>query len=166
MVDYRTMAPEQPATADLENLEALHVLLVDDDTAFLDLIQAMLKSIGVVHVSRAASGRAAFELLHSGARIVDVVLCDQNMAEGTGLELLWVVRTGQARGFRADACFILLTASGDHETVALAARLDVSGYLVKPVTPPKLRTSISQGRKRAIRIDINRYKNVQLPTPG
>lgn len=157
------MAPETPTPVDNERLEELHVLLVDDDNTFLDLIQAMLKSIGVGHVSRATSGRAAFEALLSGARVVDVILCDQNMAEGTGLELLWVVRTGQVKAFRPDACFLLLTATGDHETVGLAGRLDVSGYLIKPVTPQKLRAAISVGRKRAIKIDFARYKQVQLP---
>lgn len=158
------MAPEQ--TTPDEPLGELHVLLVDDDTAFLDLVQAMLKSIGVAQVTRAASGREAFEKLHGPGPRVDVILCDYNMAQGTGLELLWVVRTGQVKSFRPDACFLLLTASGDHETVSLAARLDVSGYLVKPVTPQKLRTAIVQGRKRAIRIDFAKYKQVQLPQPG
>ena len=146
-----------------ERLGDLHVLLVDDDNAFLDLIQAMLSAIGVGHVSRAASGRAAFDALQSSQRIVDVILCDHHMAEGTGLELLWVVRTGQVKSVRPDSCFLLLTASGDHDTVALAGRLDVSGYLIKPVTPQKLLTAVTAGRKRAIKIDFTRYKQVQLP---
>lgn len=153
-------------SGETENLGNLHVLLVDDDNAALDFVHAMLKAVGVANVSRARSGREAFEILMSGARAIDVILCDQNMAEGTGLELLWVVRTGQVKSFRPDACFVLLTASGDHDTVTTAARLDVSGYLVKPVTPLKLCTAISQGRKRAIKIDFNKYKQVQLPQPG
>jgi DNA-binding NtrC family response regulator len=160
------MPQTQSKAGESEDLGNLHVLLVDDDNAFLDLVHAMLNAVGVVNVSRAHSGREAFEILMGGQRVVDVVLCDQNMAEGTGLELLWVVRTGQVKSFRPDACFVLLTASGDHDTVATAARLDVSGYLVKPVTPQKLRAAISQGRKRAIKIDFNKYKQVQLPQPG
>ncbi len=160
------MNQTQSKSGDTEDLGNLHILMVDDDTAFLDLVQAMLNAVGVMNVSRAHSGREAFEVLMGGQRVVDVVLCDQNMAEGTGLELLWVVRTGQVKSFRPDACFVLLTASGDHDTVATAARLDVSGYLVKPVTPLKLRAAISQGRKRAIKIDFNKYKQVQLPQPG
>lgn len=160
------MSPPQSIQSDLEDLGNLHVLLVDDDTAFLDLVEGMLTSIGITTVTRAQSGREAFQALVSSQRVVDVVLCDQNMAQGTGLELLWVVRTGQVKSFRPDACFVLLTASGDHDTVAIAARLDVSGYLVKPVTPQKLHAAISQGRKRAIKIDIPKYKQVQLPQPG
>jgi response regulator of citrate/malate metabolism len=57
----------------------------------------------------------------------------------------------------------MLTASGDHETVEFAGRLDMSGYLIKPVTPQKLGTAISQGGKRAIKIDFARYQQIQLP---
>jgi len=159
---FEKLAPA-PADDTSESFADLHVLLVDDDSAFLDLIQAMLKVLGITQVSRAASGREAFEKLSASAKIVDVILCDYNMEQGTGLELLWVVRTAQVKSVRPDACFILLTASGDHETVGTAARLDVSGYLIKPVTPQKLRTAISAARKRAIRIDFARYKQVQLP---
>lgn len=155
-----------PTDTNNERFDELHVLLVDDDAAFLDLIHAMLKAIGVGHVSRATSGRDAFEKLLASPRVVDVVLCDYNMAQGTGLELLWVIRTGQVKAFRPDACFVLLTASGDHETVGLAARLDVSGYLIKPVTPQKLRTAITAARKRPIKIDFAKYKQVQLPQQG
>ena len=151
---------------DIENLSALHVLIVDDDGTFLDLVEAMLQSLCVGHVTRATSGREAFEKLHASSRVVDVIFCDYHMSQGTGLELLWVVRTGQVKAVRPDACFILLTASGDPDTVSVAAQLDVSGYLVKPVTPQKLRAAISQGRKRAIKIDFTRYKHVQLPQPS
>lgn len=160
------MAPNSNAATDYERLDNLHVMIVDDDAAFLDLLHALLSSLGVEKVTRAGSGREAFEKLHAAERVVDVILCDQYMSQGTGLELLWVVRTGQIKSVRPDACFLLLTASGEPETVAVAAQLDVSGYLVKPVTPQKLRTAISQGRRRAIKIDFNRYKQVHLPQPG
>ncbi len=160
------MSPTQSISGETDDLGNLHVLLVDDDNAFLDLTHAMLNAVGVVNVSRAQSGREAFEVLMSGRRVIDVVLCDQNMAGGTGLELLWVVRTGQVKSVRPDACFMLLTGSRDHDTVTTAARLDVSGYLIKPVHPQKLGAAISQARRRAIKLDFNRYKQVQLPQPS
>ena len=146
-----------------ERLEDLHVLLVDDDVAFLDLLEALLKAIGVKIISRATSGRDAFAKLHSASRVVDCILCDYTMSEGNGLQLLHAIRTAKIKHFRPDACFILLTASGDHEVVGTAARLDVSGYLVKPVTPDKLKAAILKARGRAIRIDFNRYMQVQVP---
>ena len=146
-----------------ERLEDLHVLLVDDDTAFLDLLEALLQHLGVKTITRATSGREAFGKLHHIERVVDCVLCDYSMSEGNGLQLLQAIRTAKIKFFRPDACFILVTASGDHEVVGIAARLDVSGYLVKPVTPDKLKAAILKARARAIKIDFNRYTQVQVP---
>ncbi|MBX7199765.1 MAG: response regulator [Rhodospirillaceae bacterium] len=152
------------AAAKEDRLEDLHVLLVDDDAAFLDLLEALLQHLGVKAITRAISGRDAFSKLHHVERVVDCVLCDYSMAEGNGLQLLQAIRTAKIKLFRPDACFILVTASGDHEVVGMAARLDVSGYLVKPVTPDKLKATILKARHRGIKIDFNRY--MQVPVPG
>jgi CheY-like chemotaxis protein len=155
--------PMQPVPKVEERIEHLHVLLVDDDTAFLDLVEALLRSIGITQISRSGSGRDAFAKLHLSDKVVDCILCDYSMAEGNGLQLLQAIRTGKIRFFRPDACFILLTASGDHDIVGVAARLDVNGYLVKPVTPDKLRAAITKARSRYFRIDFARYGQVVVP---
>ncbi len=157
------MSPDSRSAVKEDRMEDLHVLLVDDDTAFLDLLEALLQYLGVKLITRATSGRDAFGKLHNIERVVDCVLCDYSMAEGNGLQLLQAIRTAKIKYFRPDACFILVTASGDHEVVGMAARLDVSGYLVKPVTPDKLKTTIVKARARAIKIDFNRYSQVAVP---
>ncbi len=141
----------------------LHILLVDDDNAFLDLMQALLQAMGVTHITRADSGMDAFNKLSKIERVVDVVLCDYTMAQGNGLQLLQAIRMGKIKFFRPDACFILLTASGEPRVVATAVDLDVNAYLVKPVTPDKLRATIAKARARLIRLDIPRYANVAIP---
>jgi len=57
------MSEEQTQPGSTGLAADIHVLLVDDDGAFLDLIYAMKTSIGIAHVTRAASGREAFEKL-------------------------------------------------------------------------------------------------------
>ena len=81
------------AAAKEDRLEDLHVLLVDDDAAFLDLLEALLQHLGVKAITRAISGRDAFSKLHHVERVVDCVLCDYSMAEGNGLQLLQAIRT-------------------------------------------------------------------------
>ena len=157
------MSPDSRPAAKEDRMEDLHVLLVDDDVAFLDLLEALLQYLGVKLITRATNGIEAFGKLHNIERVVDCVLCDYSMAEGNGLQLLQAIRTAKIKFFRPDACFILVTSSGDHEIVAMAARLDVSAYLVKPVTPDKLKTTIIKARARAIKIDFNRYTQVQVP---
>jgi two-component system chemotaxis response regulator CheY len=150
----------QNTDADLKNL---HILIVDDDTVMLDMVEALLKSIGVAQVTRATSGLDALGKLGKTERVVDCILCDYTMSQGNGLQLLQAIRLGQVKFFRADACFILVTASGAAETVAMAAELDVSGYLVKPATPEKLRTAITKARARAIRLNFQKYSQVMVP---
>ncbi len=41
--------------------------------------------------------------------------------------------------------------------------LDVNGYLVKPVTPDKLKTSIATARAGAVRINFQKYSGVVIP---
>ena len=148
------------AVVDFKNL---NVLIVDDDAVMLDLIEALLKSIGVGFVTRATSGAEAFNILAKAEKVIDCTLCDFTMANGNGLQLLQAIRMGQVKNVRPDACFVLLTASGDAATVAAAAELDVSGYLVKPATPEKLQSAISKARLRAIKINFHKYSQVVLP---
>src|ERR1700761_8277674 len=74
--------------------DQFHVLIVDDDEAFLNVTEALLKAIGVKSVTKATNGREAFGFLKQSPRVVDCVLCDYSMTPGTGLELLQAIRTG------------------------------------------------------------------------
>ena len=147
-----------------EDFKNLHILIVDDDSATLDLIEALLLAQKVAQVTRATSGVDAFAKLAQSGRVVDCVLCDFTMANGNGLQLLQAVRMGQIKYVRPDACFVLLTASGDAATVTMAMELDVHGYIVKPATPEKLRTAISKARARSIRINFQKYSQVVVPS--
>lgn len=141
----------------------LNLLIVDDDSATLDLIEALLKAVGVGTVTRAASGAEAFHILAKSDRVIDCTLCDYAMDNGNGLQLLQAIRMGQVKNVRPDACFILVTATGDTTVVATAAELDVSGYIVKPATPEKLQSAIAKARGRAIKVNFEKYGKVVVP---
>src|SRR5579883_2780005 len=108
------------------DLSALHVLLVDDDETFLDVLEGLLRSLGVQAVTRATSGSDATRKLGSTQRVVDCILCDFSMSEGNGLQLLQAIRLGQLKYIRPDICFILVTVARNPDLVKLAAGLDVS----------------------------------------
>jgi len=66
------------------------VLVVDDDTRLLDLVQELLMSVGY-RVIRATNGRTAFEIarrMHP-----DLILSDRHMPEGGGDELVQRLRS-------------------------------------------------------------------------
>jgi CheY-like chemotaxis protein len=137
--------------------------VVEDDEIILDLIETMLRGIGIGRVTRATSGSEAFSKIAKTERVVDCILCDHTMSPGNGLQLLQAIRTGKIKNLRPDSCFVLVTGSADTGTVKAAADLDVSGYLVKPPTPEKLRAAITKARSRAIALDMDRYNAVQVP---
>ncbi len=143
-------------------LANMHMMITDGDESTLDKLDAALRRLRVSLITRASSGAEAFQKWQSTPKVVDCVLCEHNLAQGTGLQLLHAVRTGQIRGARMDICFILLAAKADPKMVAAAAHLDVSGFIIKPLVAEKLIGAIQKGRRRAIRADFNRYNRVDL----
>ena len=84
------------------------------------------------------------------------------MPHGNGLQLLKALRTGMIPSTRPDTCFIMMSGTAETDVVKTAAELDVSGYLVKPLVPEKLRNAIARGRSV---FPINRaaYAAVSVP---
>lgn len=147
-----------------ETWKDFNVLIVDDDPVYQELVVGMLEMIGFTKIKRAENGRSALIAIRSSTQRFDLIICDCQMATGNGLQLLQYVRTGETRGnLRPDCCFILLTSLGQSEVVRMAQQLDVSGYVIKPVTVEKLVDAIAKGRARAFPLDINRYKAVVVP---
>jgi len=141
----------------------LRVLIVDDDLDFLDLTEALLKSIGITKVVRADSGVNAYQYLQSLKERLDCIICDLNMANGNGLQLLKEVRLNRFKMVRADACFIMLTAITHPLAVKTASQLDVNAYLTKPITPDSLKAAIVKARAHFFPLDLDRYNKVQVP---
>jgi CheY-like chemotaxis protein len=141
----------------------LHCLVVDDEPMILEDLQEMLKSLGVGHVTCARSGATALAKFAAAHRPVDFILCDLNMPDGNGLQLLKSIRTGRVRQSRLDACFIILTGAADRKSIEAAVSLDANGYLVKPITLGKLRQAIIRGRARHFPVSIPRYAQIYVP---
>lgn len=141
----------------------LHCLIVDDDPTFLHILEGMLRSLGVSKVSRGQSGSNALTILTTAQRAIDVILSDLKMPSGNGLQLLKAIRTGQVPSLRLDACFILVSATASPEPIRTAAALDVSGFLIKPLSQEKLRATILKARNRHFAADPARYSQVSVP---
>lgn len=65
--------------------KSLKILVVDDQQTMRGLARQCLKKIGVLDVSLAASGDAAFEVMQT--KPFDVVISDLNMPGWSGLDL-------------------------------------------------------------------------------
>ncbi|MDX1756357.1 MAG: response regulator [Marinobacter sp.] len=115
-------------------MAALKALVVDDASFVRDLVKRTVRErFPVIGVSEAPNGRRA-QLLMSRTSF-DLVLCDWEMPEMSGLELLqWMRQQDQYR----KTPFIMITSRGDKDHVIEAVKEGVSEYLGKPFSPEGL----------------------------
>ncbi|MFL1407444.1 response regulator [Marinobacter sp. M1N3S26] len=115
-------------------MAVLKALVVDDASFVRDLVKRTLRQrFPVIEVTEAQNGRRAQSLM-SRARF-DLILCDWEMPEMSGLELLQWVR---AEEHYRQVPFIMITSRGDKSHVVEAVQEGVSEYLGKPFSPEGL----------------------------
>ena len=111
-------------------MKALNVLVVDDAAFIRDLIKkAMRDSYPSFKIHEAVDGRKAQGILKSNP--IDLVLCDWEMPEMSGLELITWMRTEERY---AKTPFMMITSRGERDHVIKAVTAGVSDYIGKPFT--------------------------------
>jgi CheY-like chemotaxis protein len=144
-------------------IESLVCLLVDDDQHQRAVLRAGLMAVGIKEILMASNGSEAFNILSSGKRPIDLVMSDIRLPTGNGLQLLHALRTGQIKGMRINATFILTTSTPTTESVKVASSLDANGYVVKPVVPEKLEAAILKARRTVFPAVPSRYASIPVP---
>ena len=123
----------------------LKALVVDDASFVRDLVKRTLRQrFPVIETTDAQNGRRAQSLMSRTA--FDLILCDWEMPEMSGLELLqWMRQQPQYE----NVPFIMITSRGDKDHVIEAVKGGVSEYLGKPFSPDGLSKKIIKvmGRK-------------------
>mgnify|MGYP000730012710 FL=1 len=113
----------------LEEFEKLRVLVVDDEEEIRDLIQEILRDLGIVRVHLAENGEMAWQRLSRSELDYDLVISDWLMPRMDGLELLQKMRQ-----FGSETLFMMLTVKVTGEAVAAAVESGVTLYVAKPFT--------------------------------
>lgn len=119
------------------NLADLKVLLVEDQPEARALMRNMLMELGITQIFVASDGREALQFIDSAYDFIDVVVCDWNMPNMTGVELLRQLRTVDP-----DIPFLMVTGRGDMESVIEAKSSGVTGYIRKPFSPAQLEAKL------------------------
>jgi EAL domain-containing protein (putative c-di-GMP-specific phosphodiesterase class I) len=112
------------------------VLLVDDEPAFLRALARYLRE-GPHNIETFATAPEAIERVRKGG--VDVVVSDISMPGMTGLELLRAIRIHEP-----DLPVVLVTGLPALESATEAIEHGVLKYIVKPVDPAALRSTVDQ----------------------
>jgi len=107
----------------------MKVLVVDDFATMRRILRNILKQLGFTNISEADDGKTALKELQKEK--FDLVLCDWNMPEMSGLELLTTIRSDDQL---KDLAFVMVTAEAQKENIVTAVKAGVNNYVVKPFT--------------------------------
>jgi two-component system chemotaxis response regulator CheY len=107
----------------------MKVLIIDDFATMRRILRNILKQIGFTNISEADDGKTALKKLKKDN--FDLILCDWNMPEMTGLELLNKVKSDDEL---KNIPFVMVTAEAQKDNIVEAVKAGVSNYVVKPFT--------------------------------
>ena len=119
--------------------EKIRILVVEDESYTRQIICGLLRQLGFRLIDEAADGEAGFKELVRTRPVL--VLCDVHMQPLDGLGFLAKLR-GMSNATFGALPVIFLTADKQQETVLTAKKLQVDGYLVKPVSLTTLKQRI------------------------
>ena len=130
-------------------MSKVSVLVVDDASFIRDLVKKCLRNyFPGIKIEDAVNGRKAQAMLSRDA--FDLVLCDWEMPEMSGLELLTWCREQE---HLKTLPFIMVTSRGDKENVVQAIQAGVSDFVSKPFTNEQLLTKVKKALTKAGKLD-------------
>ena len=121
-----------------------NILVVEDDDSLRLVMHAQLERLGYP-TSSASDASQALDLLRTEPQ--DLVVCDLNLPDRSGLEVLKSVRAEYP-----ETTVVIVTAYATVQTAVEAIRNGAYDYLTKPVHPDELRALVNRvfERKRLI----------------
>jgi putative two-component system response regulator len=111
------------------------ILVIDDVSETLHAVKAVLNDRYEVRVAR--SGELAESILHN--IFVDLILLDIEMPGESGFEYLERLKKNPVT---QHVPVMFLSSHGEPEVVFYASRLDIKGYIKKPVAPQILKQRV------------------------
>ena len=117
----------------------MKVLIVDDFSTMRKILRNVLKQMGFTNMIEADNGKTALKVLKKES--FDLILCDWNMPEMSGLELLKKVRSDDDL---KSIPFIMATAEAQQDNILEAVKAGVTNYIVKPFTAETVKEKLTK----------------------
>jgi two-component system chemotaxis response regulator CheY len=117
----------------------MKVLIVDDFSTMRKILRNVLKQMGFTNMIEADNGKTALKVLKKES--FDLILCDWNMPEMSGLELLKKVRSDNDL---KSIPFIMATAEAQQDNILEAVKAGVTNYIVKPFTAETVKEKLTK----------------------
>lgn len=133
-----------------EKYGSIRILVIEDEEFTRQMIVKLLRQLGFRLIHEAADGEAGYKEL---IRVrPEVVLCDIHMQPLDGMGFLAKLRALSNPHF-AKTPLLFLTADKQQDTVMNARKLQVDGYVVKPVALGVLQQRLDAVLKKHNMID-------------
>ena len=116
-------------------LDGLKILIADDDRFMRATIKLVLRAAGRFDMKEADDGDTGLTEVERWKP--DIVLCDITMPRMGGLKFVEMLRRHPDEQIRGTPV-IILTGSAEVTTVVAASKLQISGYLVKPISAKQI----------------------------
>ena len=115
------------------------VLIIDDSAVMRKIIQRNIQQSGLLvdEFVEAADGREGLEKITSNN--IDLILCDWNMPNMTGIDFVKALR---GSGQKGNVPIVMVTTEGGEAKIEEAKNSGANGYLTKPFTPDQLKSKL------------------------
>lgn len=115
------------------------VLIIDDSAVMRKIIQRNILQSGLLvdEFVEAADGREGLEKVTTNN--IDLILCDWNMPNMTGIEFVKALR---GSGQKGNVPIVMVTTEGGDAKIEEAKKSGANGYLTKPFTPDQLKSKL------------------------
>ncbi|MDX1630877.1 MAG: sigma-54 dependent transcriptional regulator [Thermoanaerobaculia bacterium] len=132
-----------------------HLLVVDDEESLLEFLSLLLEEEGH-EVATATSTQAARDLLGDGDDY-DLVLCDIYMPDGSGMDLLQLIKEDHP-----ETSVIMMTAYTSTKSAIEAMRLGAYDYLSKPFDVDEVKVLVEKALEKTELVSENTYLRREL----
>jgi two-component system chemotaxis response regulator CheY len=115
------------------------ILVVDDSAVMRKIIKKNIKESGLLvnEFADAGDGKQALDVVSHDN--IDLILCDWNMPNMSGLEF---VKTLRSLNLPKKIPVVMITTEGSDSKKSEAKESGADGYLTKPFTPEQLRNAL------------------------
>ena len=119
---------------------AKSLMIVDDSATMRKIVMrtVLMSGLDISRTEEAGNGAEALEKLNAAP--VDIMLCDINMPEMSGIELVKKVRELPVC---ADTKIIMVSTESSQEVIDKMIADGANGYITKPFTPEKFQEKLS-----------------------
>ena len=130
-------------------MKAPHVLIVEDSPCQANYLAELCRASGLSELAFAENGRVALELIDQSKTAFDIVICDLEMPDIDGIELIYLLAQ------RKSSTALIIVSSREQslisavELMALTQGLDVLGSIRKPIPHAELEQLLQQYKEKA-----------------